>query len=411
MSLRYLVIWLFALTLGGCTQAPEIPTPNEHGVHKLVTAKLRLHREALGRNVDDATLWSAYGSVLAANGFRQEARQAYSQSLAMVPDNDVLFLLAYSFRDEPATAYQLAVDLPLEESAEYKEFVAGQLRLLGRVEESLGLYTDLADSAPETVDFQSDGLEVALEVGDQARASRFLGRLLKMAPEDEVTQYLQTQFQRMFAVEVDADETVAGPPRYFVNAVVRDMEENSRSETGLRALGRRAVLEGDWPAVVEWYEVLAAGYELNAKDRFNLGVGLTTQRRYKEALANLTQAHEEEANNPDVLLAIARVHLVLGDNEKAEQEYRKVLTLPDADRFLATQGVGRAKAGQGDMDGAMTWLTDASRLAGATPDVFEDLARVATDQGRYEAAKQYVGMAEARGFKVDPRLTRFLGSI
>ena len=111
--------------------------------------------------------------------------------------------------------------------------------------------------------------------------------------------------------------------------------------------------------------------------------------RYDEALAALQRLAAANPNDHGVRLAIARLHMSMGNPDRAEAVYGSVMN-EDASNLDALVGVADARMAQGRYEDALEVLERAEKAAPQNPVVLAGLGRAHHETGRTRLAVAYL---------------------
>jgi tetratricopeptide (TPR) repeat protein len=150
-------------------------------------------------------------------------------------------------------------------------------------------------------------------------------------------------------------------------------------------------------SIVQWRKALEQNPG-EASVHLNLGVALARAGKPDEAIAEYRKALAIDADDADVYYRLGMALAETGKFDEAVAQYRKGLDIRPKDANptdLATvyDFIGRARAGKGDMAGAVTDFAEAVRLSpGFGPHLY-DYALALTQLNRFDEAQQSVEAA------------------
>lgn len=319
----------------------------------------RLLRAALGSEEEPVPyrqdLYYHIGAVLAADGRKDEARDAFEQALNLNPGdsrahNDLAVLL------EAAGEYDAALEhyrTAVEANPEFALALSNLGDLLGRmgdVEGAVETFKKALEQDPDNPELQYNLAVQLTELGEVKEAIGWYKAVLKQAPDDVRTlnnlglllagQGKTEEAARLFrkALKVAPSYTLAranlgnlliegGAFDSGIAVYKAGIELNPEDADLLNGIGYQYALHGDSEEAKLWYERALNLQPAFTRARINLAYVCLQAEAYEEAFKQFEWLHEQEPDNPDYLVEMGNIQAKNKHYDAAIGLYRQALQI------------------------------------------------------------------------------------
>lgn len=413
-SAKLLVCCLFTLLgLVACAEKiPLPPQPNLEGVSEIIKEHINSKRSDVINNIQSGKHWGQYGIALQADEFLEDALLCYRQAHKL-DSNEPKWpaLIAVLLQDEPSsTALEsLKTALILEpDSAALNYFLGKLLENNGDVSNAIKAYRKAQAVAPNNPAITFALGRTLYNQKEYSQSRPLLMDAMRLNPRSAITRSYLLQLQKATGSEIaslptaaEADDTtpIEAPPPYQF-----EIDNESRTESGLRRISLYYVNQQRWGAAENRLGLLTTHYPPTEGDLFNYALVLEKQHKTASARAQYKKLTQLFPSNLSAWLNLADLTLAAGSPDKASSYYQQALDRAQSpqEKGRSLQGLGRIAASKGKLERAYEMIEKAIQEDPKSGILHMDAVRINADLKRFEQVRHHLAEAEKRGFKVDP---------
>lgn len=366
-----------------------------------VAAAIAAARAAVVRQPESAGAWGHLGKVLHAHNAESAAEVSYAEARKLAPEDfQWAYLLAELLRRiDPARGLEHAEDsLRVNGSYVPSHIVAGRLQLsLGRAQQAKTHFeTALAlDQRCALAAFLL--ARIYLDNGNLRASEAYLKTAIRLQPESGVARDMLTRVYRLqgdedraqaeagLTVTLDATIELDDP---VLDSVLRE----AVSSSALSDLAQRAAKQGDFEEAGRRYRQLVEISPQDPTHHYNYATNAITLRQYDVAETHYLKTLALRPDHFKARMNLADLLTMTRRQNEAAPHYQLALD-SGSDRAAALQGLGRVRALNGDLDGALELLHQALDSTPESASVNRDLSLVYEKQGNSARANHYARRA------------------